>query len=376
MVYSEYKGVEDAEPLRRDPANAEDGRSVEVYDYVQSGDKMKRIVTGHALLIPLERRDFPARTVFPRKFPMPVVCSDFCGKDERCNLRENGFSDLCRYRHKLGKLVMPVDLKWSVRFNIRIDQELKARTQFTKSSISGTIPEIALSHERTEDSTFAAYSSQRFLDAFDELEDGHELEYTMDNGMVSREKSQAGAVPSFMYRTIYRDRKILLGFETKRVEKTYVETERRWIYYPPYGGFILSNRKVIRTTSYRDDVPVYKWIRIPTLRPIGCLLKPVKVVGSTTIITRTEQKFYADRREEQRVFSQFVGQRKGTRHSSPEQTGSHGYLLIFCSLKNYACDYKNGLNMGERLSDSSDFHAAPLSLYLWRLPRDHQDVGN
>ena len=336
-----YKGVEDAEPLRKDLVNyctgsncdsclqddcdreatlalshpslhedAEKGRSVEVYDYVQSGDKMKRVVTGHALLIPLERREFPSKTVFPRKFPVPVVCSDFCGKDDRCNLRENGFSDLCRYRHKLGKLVMRVDLKWSARFNMRKDQELKARTQFARSSISGTIPEIALSHERTEDNTFAAYSSQRFLDSYDDPEEGHELEYTMDTGMVSREKSQAGSVPSFTYRTTYRDRKVLLGFEAKRIEKTYVETERMWTYYPPYGRFILSSRKVIRTTSYREDVPVYKWIRIPTLRPIGCLLKPVKVVGSTTVVTRKEQKFYADRREERRFFSQFVGKER------------------------------------------------------------------
>ncbi len=60
----------------------------------------------------------------------------------------------------------------------------------------------------------------------------------------------------FIYRTTYRDRKILLGFETSRVKRTYVETESQWIYYPPYGRFILSTRKVIRTTNYREDLPV------------------------------------------------------------------------------------------------------------------------
>jgi hypothetical protein len=323
MINSENTGVKDADPLKEDLVNyctgencnreapfalshsslyegTDKGRSMEVYDYVQSGDRMKRLVAGHALLIPLERREFPTKTVFPKKFPVPIVCSDFCSKDDRCNLRENGFSDLCRYRHKLGKLVMPVNVKWSVRFNIRKDQELKARTQFAKSSISGTIPEIALSHERTEDNTFAAYSSQEFLDAHDDPEDGHELEYTMDIGMVSQDKSQAGTVPSFMYRTTYRDRRILLGFETRRVEKTYVETESKWVYYPSYGRFILSTKKVIRTTSYREDVPVYKWIQLPTMRPIGCYLKPMKVIGSTTVMTRKEQKFYNDRREVER----------------------------------------------------------------------------
>ncbi len=118
--------------------------------------------------------------------------------------------------------------------------------------------------------------------------------------MVSHEKSQGGAVPSFMYRTVYRDRKVLLGFETKRVEKTYVENERRWIYHPPYGRFILTTRKVIRTTSYMEDIPIYKWMRLPTLRPIGCYLKPMKVIGSMTVMTRKEQNFYKDRCEVER----------------------------------------------------------------------------
>jgi hypothetical protein len=84
---------------------------------------MKRVVVGKAELIPFPRQVFPTRTIFPKMFPVPVVCSDFCGKVDRCNLRENGFSDLCKYRHKLGKLVMPVDLRWSVRFNMKKDLE-------------------------------------------------------------------------------------------------------------------------------------------------------------------------------------------------------------------------------------------------------------
>lgn len=279
----------------------ETGRSVDVYDYVQSGDRMKRVVAGHALLIPMEHQEFPSKTIFPEKFPVPIVCSEFCGKVNQCNLRENGFSDLCKHSDKLGKLVMPVDIKWSIRFNLKKYRELKARMQFAKSSISGTIPEIALAHERTEDSTFAAYSSQQFLDTCDDPEEGCELEYTMDTGMVSPDKSQAGAVPSFIYRTVYRDRRILLGFESKTVEKTYADTEHRWIYYPPYGRLILSTRKVIRTTMYREDSPVYKWIRIPTLRAIGCYLKPMKVIGSATVMTRKEQRFYKDRREVERL---------------------------------------------------------------------------
>jgi hypothetical protein len=290
MVNSENTGVKDAESPTSQEIRYEDATTK------WHGSRL-HVNTKVVTLVSLPRFEGKQVTIFPRKFPVPVVCSEFCGKVDRCNLRENGFNDLCKYHHKLGKLVMPVDFKWSVRYNMKKDHELKARMLFVKSAISGIIPEIALAHERTEDRTFAAYSSQDFLDTYDDPEEGRELEYIMDTDMVSRDKSQFGVVPSFMYRTTYRDRRILLGFETKNVEKTHVETERRWVYYPPYGKFILSTRKVIRTTSYREDTPVYKWIRLPTLRPIGCYLKPMKVIGSTTVMTRKEQNFYKDRRE-------------------------------------------------------------------------------
>ncbi len=282
-------------------------------------------------VIVLERKEFPTRTVFPEKFPVPVVCSEFCGKLSKCKVLHTEFEDLCKHHNKTGKLVTPVDIKWSVRFSMKKNGEQKAKVQFAKSTISGTVPEIALAHERTEDNTFAAYSSQTFLDTFDEPEEGHELEYTMDTGMVSPDKSQAGSVPSFMYRTIYRDRKILIGFDTRRVQRLYAGKERVWapridqdrLYRcfslardnPEYSSFpeeIISfglrrpvsfsrtEVEVPSTVEYMESMPVYKWIRIPTLRPIGSYLKPMKVVGSTTIMTRKERKFYNERREVER----------------------------------------------------------------------------
>ncbi|CAG0982169.1 MAG: hypothetical protein OIN86_09930 [Candidatus Methanoperedens sp.] len=251
-------------------------------------------------VISLERQEFSQKTIYPKGFPIPVVCGEFCDKVSRCNLRGSGCEDLCKNHHKLGKLVHPVDIKWSVRFNMKKDFEAKAKTKFVKSPISTLIPEIALAHERTEDKTFAAYSATAFLESFDEPQDGCELEYTMDTGMASPEKSQQGFVPSFLYRTVYRDRKILLGFETRKVQKTYVETERKWERDPGSGNWSYRETPVIRTTSYIDDVPVYKWVRIPTLRPIGCYLNRGKVVGSTTIVTRKDRKYGQDKREAER----------------------------------------------------------------------------
>jgi len=251
-------------------------------------------------VITLEHEKFREKTIYPKGFPVPIICLEFCNRRSGCHLRENGFGDLCKHRRKLGKLVMPVDIKWSARFNKLKNDDLKARTQFAKSVISGNIPEIALAHERTEDSTYGAYSSQQFLDSYDDPGECGDLEYTMDTGMVSAEKSQAAAVPSFMYRTTYRDHKVLLGFESRIVEKTYVDNERKWVYYPPAGRFILTFKKVIRTTRFREDFPIFKWLRLPTLRPIGCHLKPMKVISSTTIVTRSERQFYNERREEKR----------------------------------------------------------------------------
>lgn len=257
-------------------------------------------------VIALDRQIFQDKTIYPRRFPIPVVCAEFCDKHGHCNLRGSGFDDLCKDHHRLGKLVVPVDVKWSVRFNIAKDKELRDKIRFTRSGISGIIPEIALAHERTEDKTFAAYSSQEFLDSSDEPADGHELEYTMDTGMASPEKSQEGFVPSFLYRTVYRDRKILLGFEAKMIEKTYVEMKREWSLDPGSKNWSYRDVPVIRTTSYRDDVPVYKWISLPTLRPIGCYLNHGKVVDQARSLLA---KIASSVRTDERLNVRLVGMR-------------------------------------------------------------------
>jgi hypothetical protein len=41
-------------------------------------------------------------------------------------------------------------------------------------------------------------------------------------------------------------------------------------------------------------------INLPTLRLIGCYLKSMKVIGSKTVMTCKEQRFYNDRREVER----------------------------------------------------------------------------
>jgi len=93
-------------------------------------------------VITLERQKFQDKTIFPEKFPVPIVCSEFCDKLAKCNVVHTEFEDLCKNHRKTGKLVMPVDIKWSVRFNMRDYLEQKNKTVFVKSAISGIVPEI------------------------------------------------------------------------------------------------------------------------------------------------------------------------------------------------------------------------------------------
>jgi len=133
------------------------GRLVDMYDYVPSGEKMKKVVVGHAELIPLERQEFPTKTIFPPEFPAPVICREFCDKHSKCHLREEGIGDLCKSHDKFGKLVHPVDLKWSAWNEFR---NRPPKTEFVHSTRTGTAPEIALAHWGSPDTQMSEDNSQ------------------------------------------------------------------------------------------------------------------------------------------------------------------------------------------------------------------------
>lgn len=293
--------------VNRENTGVKDAISNEEITYMDyRGFKNHKPIEVPITLVKMPRFQGSQTTIFPRNFPVLIVCSEFCGKSKACHLRENGFGDLCQHHGKFGKLVHRVNAKWSIWFNKKMDAELKAKMQFAKSSIRGIIPEIALAHERTEDKTFAAYSSMDFLDTWDDPGED-ELGYSMDTGMVSSEKSQAGAIHPFMYATVYKDRRMLMGFETRRVMKFYTAIERVWFMQDVRIAF--AEIETPRVAEYTENTPVYKWVRVPTLVPIGCYLKAPKVVGSTTIVTRKERKFYDDRREIERQKHHHLGVR-------------------------------------------------------------------
>ncbi len=79
---------------------------VPVYDYIQSGDKMKKVVKGWAEIIPRDdRADFTHRTVFGRG--MPEKCR-MCGGRIACRL-QSGFTDLCTSSKPIPKGTLIID---------------------------------------------------------------------------------------------------------------------------------------------------------------------------------------------------------------------------------------------------------------------------
>ncbi len=282
-------------PVKPDSKTEVDEVTYEQYVNPKPGS-LRHAKVQKVTLVKMDRFEGKVKTIFPEKFPVPIMCQEFCNTVHSCRLLHTGYDDLCPSHEKLGKLVNQLAARRPSKFDMKLASEQKQRMQYARSSISGIVPEVALAHERTEDNRFEAYSATNFLDAWDSPEQNHEIEYSMDTGMASSEKSQAAAVPSYLYRTFNKDHRMLLGFQTVKVERAYVDEDRKWVYYPPYGKFVLSTRKVIRTTRYLESAPVYKWVTLPTMRPIGCYLKPMKVIGSMTVVTRKERAFSADKR--------------------------------------------------------------------------------
>ncbi len=144
-------------------------RMVEVYDYVQSGDKMKRIVVGKAEIISRDAVHIPKDTT--KGLPAPLVCREFCERSSKCRLVVQGIGDLCGlYRKHHGKLVKPAKIR-------KIEKTWKPEVMFVKSAplsllrASEFIPESALAVPGTDEkpATWEDYSVTPFMDSYDEI---------------------------------------------------------------------------------------------------------------------------------------------------------------------------------------------------------------
>jgi len=241
------------------------GRLVDMYDYVPSGEKMKKVVVGHAELIPLERQEFPTKTIFPPEFPVPVVCQEFCDKHSKCHLREEGISDLCKNHNKFGKLVHPVNLKWSAwnEFRTRLP-----KTLFVHSTRTGTAPEIALANWGAPDAPMYENNNG----------DGDEYESPQEQAREFGDKDAVRFVPAYIFGPGKPEWRYMTGFDKQ--------------------GF-----------------PYKKMVKYPSIRPIACRVKlqdgyviPVgKAARSLKITTRADKKRMRAYSAIKKELTQYVG---------------------------------------------------------------------
>jgi len=189
-------------------------------DYKSDGKKLGKEIP--VTLLPLPRTEFPQKVILDKL--EPLVCKEFCDKHLSCHLKEQSMGDLCSNYKRLGsRLVHPVSLKWRVRFDAKFEDSIP-KTNYVRSSISGSVPEEAYSHDRTGEDEFAgrcAFTSD--IDEEMEMED-------------ARCQDASEHIPAFIFKTTHRD---------------------------------------VRQVAFdeKDGHPYYKWISVPNLRPIGCLLK-------------------------------------------------------------------------------------------------------
>lgn len=149
--------------------DSEHGRKVEIFEYYETGEKVKKRVKGYAEIVPLERQEFKDKTIFPERFPEPLMCEEFCDSHGNCRLRETGFDELCKFHARLGKLVKKhserfrkeehepvIWVKSSARSVYVDDYESNWRTdrngEYTHYVDPRLVPEIALSHWGSSDS--------------------------------------------------------------------------------------------------------------------------------------------------------------------------------------------------------------------------------
>lgn len=244
------------------------GRLVEVYDYVESGDKMKKMLVGHATLIPLERQEFPSKTIFPQEFPTPVVCQEFCDKHSRCHLREEGIGDLCKSNTRFGKLVHKVDPKWSAWHDFR---NRLPKTQFVHSTRTGTAPEIALAHWGSPD-------AQMNEDNNSDGDGDNEYMSPQEQAREIGDKDAIRFIPAFIYG----------------------KGKPEWRYM---------------TCFDKQGFPYKKMIKYPSIRPIACKVElkdgyviPMgKAASSLKITTRADKKRIRAYSAIKKELTQYVG---------------------------------------------------------------------
>jgi len=296
---------------------------------------------------------------FPRVPKVCVMCRDLNPLRRICKLPEQSLGSLCSTFEKKHKTIITPENKeqspymgslrqrldefekrnrpakiWRVStlptFNrndgkfIRYDTNKAGEPiRVYQDSDPRLVPEVAFSHDRTEDSS--GYDECAFPDDWrmDLAEsNGNDDTVFMDINDHSDIKKQCFEMPKPNWVSVIRTRRVICGFETYYTNDTHKELNRVWHWNPETHKFTFTVEEREVTTRLRRDIAIMRTEEYPTLINVGDevqfekeLKMMSKVTGdsveelrarntilvqSSTVVTKSERNFYTAKREIER----------------------------------------------------------------------------
>jgi len=181
--------------------NKEINLKVEVFSYFESGDKIKRKVTGYAELVPRENIKTETKTVMPEDIMKPLVCREFCDKNKACHLIENGFGDLCKHHSKHGIMVKILPAKPIKEPYTKPEFNMVRSRPLTRLHTSGWVPADALDAPGINEKplNWEKYSSSVCVCSYDDIsEEKPEIEVTRKQQKIRNDKKEEKRREKFM----------------------------------------------------------------------------------------------------------------------------------------------------------------------------------
>ncbi len=185
------------------------------------------------------------------------------------------------------------------------------------------VPEVAFSHDRTEDSS--GYDECAFPDDWrmDLAEsNGNDDTVFMDINDHSDIKKQCFEMPKPNWVSVTRTRRVISGFETYYTNDTHKELNRKWHWNPDTHKFTFTLEEREVTTRIRRDIAIIRTEEYPTLinvrneeqfekelkmmsKVTGDSVEELRakntiLVQSSTVVTKSERNFYSAKREIER----------------------------------------------------------------------------
>jgi len=205
---------------------------------------------------------------------------------------------------------------------IRIDKDTTGKTiRVYRDSDPRMVPEVAFSHDRTEDSS--GYDECAFPDDWkvDLTEpNGNEDTVFMDINDNSDVKKQCFEMPKPNWVSVIRTRHIFTGtFRANYMQIKSKELNRVWHWDPEAHKFTFTVEEHEVTTDVKRDIPIMRTEEYPTLinvmgeeqfekelrmmsKVTGDSVEELRarntiLVQSSTVVTRSERNFYSAKRE-------------------------------------------------------------------------------